>query len=76
MHENCPKRIQLAICQKSLKVDVYELGEHNSDIFDTIHHGISERVKVVIEDIIQNSGCLAKRIHVNYFLNNFITNSK
>ena len=61
-------RYKINICQHRGRVHLYQDGEHLGEIFELKTHGISERVKYLIEDLIEKLGNQPKQITttVNY----------
>ena len=64
-NEKCPKRIQVAKCSISGKIDLYESSQHNSQEFFTNIHGLSKIAKSIIDDLLHNYDSRPKRIAVN-----------
>ena len=52
----------MAICTETGQTDLFELGDHNSDKFETNLKGISCAAKKIIEYLINNYDSRPKRI--------------
>ena len=62
---SCPKRYKINTCQHTGMVQLYEDGEHLGEIFEINTHGISEKVKLLIEDLIEKHDNHPKKIHIS-----------
>lgn len=62
--ELCPKRYKICVCQRKSQVILHEEGEHRSQEFKFKAHGISDKVKDLIEDLIGRNGNQPKLIHI------------
>lgn len=62
--ESCPKRYKICTCQSTQKVKLHEEGEHIGQEFKFKTHGLTTKVKELIEDLIDRQGNQPKLIHI------------